>query len=63
MFFLGLAAIPDSQSGAVENWGWPTYQESVVLYNPEKSSASSKLWISSMVIAHEMVCQVRFGEA
>uniref|UniRef100_A0A8B9YYA6 Endoplasmic reticulum aminopeptidase 1 n=1 Tax=Buteo japonicus TaxID=224669 RepID=A0A8B9YYA6_9AVES len=56
----GLAAIPDSQSGAMENWGWPTYQESVLLYNPEKSSASSKLWISSMVIAHELVRQ-RFG--
>uniref|UniRef100_A0A663EYL7 Endoplasmic reticulum aminopeptidase 1 n=1 Tax=Aquila chrysaetos chrysaetos TaxID=223781 RepID=A0A663EYL7_AQUCH len=51
---LDLSAIPDFQSGAMENWGWPTYQESVLFYNSEKSSASSKLWISSMVIAHEL---------
>ncbi|XP_064902636.1 endoplasmic reticulum aminopeptidase 1 isoform X1 [Columba livia] len=51
-----LAAIPDFQSGAMENWGLTTYRESALLYDPEKSSASSKLWIT-MVIAHELAHQ------
>lgn len=58
---LDLAAIPDFQSGAMENWGLTTYRESALLYDPEKSSASSKLWIT-MVIAHELAHQVRFGQ-
>ncbi|NXT76184.1 ERAP1 aminopeptidase, partial [Zapornia atra] len=51
-----LAAIPDFQSGAMENWGLTTYRESALLYDPEKSSASSKLSIT-MVIAHELAHQ------
>ncbi|GAB0206174.1 endoplasmic reticulum aminopeptidase 1 [Grus japonensis] len=51
-----LAAIPDFQSGAMENWGLTTYRESALLYDPKKSSASSKLWIT-MVIAHELAHQ------
>ncbi|KFO84264.1 Endoplasmic reticulum aminopeptidase 1, partial [Buceros rhinoceros silvestris] len=51
-----LAAIPDFQSGAMENWGLTTYQESSLLYDPEESSASSKLWIT-MIIAHELAHQ------
>ncbi|XP_009702186.1 PREDICTED: endoplasmic reticulum aminopeptidase 1, partial [Cariama cristata] len=51
-----LAAIPDFQSGAMENWGLTTYRESALLYDPEKSSATSKLWIT-MVIAHELAHQ------
>ncbi|NXW65200.1 ERAP1 aminopeptidase, partial [Eurystomus gularis] len=51
-----LAAIPDFQSGAMENWGLTTYRESALLYDPEKSSASSKLW-TSMVVAHELAHQ------
>ncbi|XP_074993395.1 endoplasmic reticulum aminopeptidase 1 [Calonectris borealis] len=51
-----LAAIPDFQSGAMENWGLTTYRESALLYDPEKSSASSKLWIT-MIIAHELAHQ------
>ncbi|XP_008943158.1 PREDICTED: endoplasmic reticulum aminopeptidase 1-like, partial [Merops nubicus] len=51
-----LAAIPDFQSGAMENWGLTTYRESALLYDPEKSPASSKLWIT-MVIAHELAHQ------
>ncbi|PKU37936.1 endoplasmic reticulum aminopeptidase 1 [Limosa lapponica baueri] len=51
-----LAAIPDFQSGAMENWGLTTYRESVLLYDPGKSSASSKLWIT-MIIAHELAHQ------
>ncbi|KAJ6669755.1 hypothetical protein lerEdw1_000304 [Lerista edwardsae] len=51
-----LAALPDFQSGAMENWGLTTYRESALLYDPEKSSASSKLWIT-LVIAHELAHQ------
>ncbi|KAM6303813.1 endoplasmic reticulum aminopeptidase 1 isoform 1-T1 [Podargus strigoides] len=51
-----LAAIPDFQSGAMENWGLTTYRESALLYDPEKSSAFSKLWITR-VIAHELAHQ------
>ncbi|NXX54251.1 ERAP1 aminopeptidase, partial [Scopus umbretta] len=51
-----LAAIPDFQSGAMENWGLTTYRESALLYDPEKSSASSRLWIT-MVVAHELAHQ------
>ncbi|KAL2087680.1 hypothetical protein ACEWY4_016508 [Coilia grayii] len=51
-----LAAIPDFQSGAMENWGLTTYRESGLLYDPEKSSPSDKLGITK-VIAHELAHQ------
>ncbi|XP_059825420.1 endoplasmic reticulum aminopeptidase 1-like [Hypanus sabinus] len=51
-----LAAIPDFQSGAMENWGLTTYRETALLYNSETSSASEKLWIT-MIIAHELAHQ------
>ncbi|KAK7164435.1 hypothetical protein R3I94_002978 [Phoxinus phoxinus] len=51
-----LAAIPDFQSGAMENWGLTTYRESALLFDPNKSSASDKLGIT-MVIAHELAHQ------
>ncbi|NWJ10077.1 ERAP1 aminopeptidase, partial [Crypturellus undulatus] len=51
-----LAAIPDFQSGAMENWGLTTYRESALLYDPAKSPASSKLFIT-MIIAHELAHQ------
>ncbi|XP_074138121.1 endoplasmic reticulum aminopeptidase 1 isoform X2 [Sminthopsis crassicaudata] len=51
-----LVAIPDFQSGAMENWGLTTYRESALLYDTEKSSASSRLGIT-MVIAHELAHQ------
>ncbi|NXD10862.1 ERAP1 aminopeptidase, partial [Nothocercus nigrocapillus] len=51
-----LAAIPDFQSGAMENWGLTTYRESALLYDPAKSSASSKL-ATTMIIAHELAHQ------
>ncbi|CAB1322402.1 unnamed protein product [Coregonus sp. 'balchen'] len=41
-----LAAIPDFQSGAMENWGLTTYRESGLLFDPNKSSASDKLGIT-----------------
>ncbi|XP_006013192.1 endoplasmic reticulum aminopeptidase 1 isoform X2 [Latimeria chalumnae] len=51
-----LAAIPDFQSGAMENWGLTTYRESALLYDPATSSASEKLGIT-MIIAHELAHQ------
>ncbi|XP_053330631.1 endoplasmic reticulum aminopeptidase 1 [Spea bombifrons] len=51
-----LAAIPDFQSGAMENWGLTTYRESSLLFDPKTSTASQKLWIT-MVIAHELAHQ------
>ncbi|KAL2091899.1 hypothetical protein ACEWY4_011697 [Coilia grayii] len=51
-----LAAIPDFQSGAMENWGLTTYRETALLFDPEKSSASDKLGIT-MIIAHELAHQ------
>lgn len=52
-----LAAIPDFQSGAMENWGLTTYRETALLYDPDKSSASDKLAVTK-VIAHELAHQV-----
>ncbi|KAM6930481.1 endoplasmic reticulum aminopeptidase 1b [Xenentodon cancila] len=51
-----LAAIPDFQSGAMENWGLTTYRETGLLFDPTKSSASDKLGITK-VIAHELAHQ------
>nr|XP_060617795.1 endoplasmic reticulum aminopeptidase 1 [Anolis sagrei ordinatus] len=51
-----LAAIPDFQSGAMENWGLTTYRETALLYDPEKSIASSKLGIT-LTVAHELAHQ------
>uniref|UniRef100_A0A8C0Y4A0 Aminopeptidase n=1 Tax=Castor canadensis TaxID=51338 RepID=A0A8C0Y4A0_CASCN len=50
-----LAAIPDFQ-GAMENWGLTTYRESSLLFDAEKSSASSKLGIT-MTVSHELAHQ------
>jgi len=55
-----LVAIPDFQSGAMENWGLTTYREAGLLFQA-KSSASDKLGIT-MVIAHELAHQVHFKE-
>lgn len=51
-----LAAIPDFQSGAMENWGLTTYRESALLFDVEKASASSKLGIT-MTVSHELAHQ------
>ena len=52
-----LIAIPDFQSGAMENWGLTTYRETSLLFDPLTSSISDKLWIT-MVIGHELAHQV-----
>uniref|UniRef100_A0A3Q2YPF2 Aminopeptidase n=1 Tax=Hippocampus comes TaxID=109280 RepID=A0A3Q2YPF2_HIPCM len=51
-----LAAIPDFQSGAMENWGLTTYRESALLFHPEKSSVTDKVHIAK-IIAHELAHQ------
>ncbi|XP_004625483.1 endoplasmic reticulum aminopeptidase 1 [Octodon degus] len=51
-----LAAIPDFQSGAMENWGLTTYRESALLFDVEKSSARNKLGIT-MIVSHELAHQ------
>ncbi|KAK0145219.1 Endoplasmic reticulum aminopeptidase 2 [Merluccius polli] len=51
-----LIAIPDFESGAMENWGLITYRETSLLYDPLTSSATDKLWVT-MVIAHELAHQ------
>ncbi|XP_061133715.1 endoplasmic reticulum aminopeptidase 1b [Syngnathus typhle] len=51
-----LAAIPDFQSGAMENWGLTTYREAALLFHPEKSSISDKVQIAR-IIAHELAHQ------
>lgn len=57
LFPADLAAIPDFQSGAMENWGLTTYRETGLLFDPAKSSASDKLGLTK-VIAHELAHQV-----
>lgn len=51
-----LIAIPDFQSGAMENWGLTTYRETSLLYDSRTSSSSDKLWVT-MVIGHELAHQ------
>uniref|UniRef100_A0A672I739 Aminopeptidase n=1 Tax=Salarias fasciatus TaxID=181472 RepID=A0A672I739_SALFA len=51
-----LIAIPDFQSGAMENWGLTTYRETSLLFDPVTSSVSHKLWVT-MVIGHELAHQ------
>ncbi|KAG7481392.1 hypothetical protein MATL_G00066270 [Megalops atlanticus] len=51
-----LIAIPDFQSGAMENWGLITYREAALLYDLQTSSATDKLWITK-IIGHELAHQ------
>ncbi|HXA09278.1 MAG TPA: M1 family metallopeptidase [Chthoniobacterales bacterium] len=53
---LDLIAIPGGFGGAMENWGGITYYESVLLFDPQNSSAGTKQDIFA-VIAHEMAHQ------
>nr|XP_055168757.1 endoplasmic reticulum aminopeptidase 2 [Nyctereutes procyonoides] len=53
---LDLIAIPDFESGAMENWGLITYRETSLLFDTKTSSASDKLWVTK-VIAHELAHQ------
>ncbi|KAM9167752.1 leucyl-cystinyl aminopeptidase isoform 1-T1 [Mergus octosetaceus] len=53
---LDLVAIPDFQSGAMENWGLVTFRETTLLYDSKTSSARDKKLITA-VIAHELAHQ------
>ncbi|XP_032259836.1 endoplasmic reticulum aminopeptidase 2 [Phoca vitulina] len=53
---LDLIAIPDFGSGAMENWGLITYEETSLLFDTKTSSASDQLWVTK-VIAHELAHQ------
>ncbi len=53
---LDLVAIPDFESGAMENWGAVTFRETALLVDDEHSSISNKQWVA-LVIAHELAHQ------
>lgn len=46
-------ALPDFESGAMENWGLITYREIALLADPNNRSLSSEQYVA-MVIAHEL---------
>lgn len=46
-------ALPDFESGAMENWGLVTYREIALLADPVNRSQSSEQYVS-MVVAHEL---------
>lgn len=49
-------ALPDFESGAMENWGLITYRESVMLNDPANPSLSTQQYIA-LVTAHELAHQ------
>lgn len=53
---LDMIAIPDFESGAMENWGAITYRETALLVDPENTSLANKEWVA-LVIAHELAHQ------
>ncbi|NWX32885.1 LCAP aminopeptidase, partial [Notiomystis cincta] len=53
---LDLVAIPDFQSGAMENWGLITFRETTLLFDNNTSSVRDKKLITA-VIAHELAHQ------
>lgn len=53
---LDLIAIPDFESGAMENWGAVTFRETALLVDEEHSSLSNKQWVA-IVVAHEIAHQ------
>jgi aminopeptidase N len=53
-------AVPGGFGGAMENWGGITYYESILLFDPEKSSGATRQAIYE-VLAHEMA-HMWFGD-
>jgi tricorn protease interacting factor F2/3 len=53
---LDMIAIPDFAAGAMENWGAITFRETAILYDPKKTSVSSKRYLAD-TIAHELAHQ------
>lgn len=50
---LDQVALPDFESGAMENWGLVTYREIALLSDPNNRSLSTEQYVS-LVIAHEL---------
>ncbi|XP_682987.2 aminopeptidase N [Danio rerio] len=46
-------ALPDFNSGAMENWGLVTYRETALLYDPQTSANGNKQRIAT-VVSHEL---------
>lgn len=53
---LDLIAVPGGFEGAMENWGGITFNESILLYDPQKSNPGTRREIF-LVVAHEMAHQ------
>lgn len=53
-----MIAVPDFNSGAMENWGIITYRESALLYKKGVSSETNKQRIA-LIVAHELAHMVR----
>jgi aminopeptidase N len=53
---LDLIALPGGIRGAMENWGGITFNESVLLFDPERSSQRTKEYVYS-ILAHEVAHQ------
>lgn len=53
---MDMAAIPDFNAGAMENWGLVTYRETALLYDPKGSSSADKVRVAQ-VVAHELAHQ------
>jgi aminopeptidase N len=51
-----MAAIPDFNAGAMENWGLVLYRERYLLYKPNRDTLNNKRLVS-LVIAHELAHQ------
>jgi puromycin-sensitive aminopeptidase len=56
---LDLIAVPDFQSGAMENWGAITFRETALLVDEKHTSASTQQWVA-IVVAHE-IAHMWFG--
>ncbi len=53
---LYMAAIPDFEPGAMENWGLITFREVALLFDQDRSSSAAKQRVAS-IIAHELAHQ------
>ncbi|GFT57145.1 aminopeptidase N [Nephila pilipes] len=53
---LDLVAVPSFLHAAMENWGLITFDESALLFNPNKSSTDNKVFVT-LVIGHELAHQ------
>lgn len=58
--FLDQIALPDFNSGAMENWGLVAYRETALLYDPRTSANGNKQRIVT-VVSHELAHMVCLG--